>query len=49
MKKISRKNVLKITGEASAFKKIISRGNVIDVTVGVIVGGAFLQNSNKSC
>ncbi|MBQ9630573.1 MAG: large-conductance mechanosensitive channel protein MscL [Treponema sp.] len=27
--------------EASAFKKFISRGNVVDMAVGVIIGGAF--------
>jgi len=27
--------------ELSAFKKFISRGNVIDMAVGVIIGGAF--------
>ena len=27
--------------EASEFKKFISRGNVVDMAVGVIVGGAF--------
>ena len=29
------------TNELSAFKKFISRGNVIDMAVGVIIGGAF--------
>ncbi len=28
-------------GEVSAFKKFISRGNVVDMAVGVIIGGAF--------
>ena len=28
-------------GELGAFKKFISRGNVVDMAVGVIVGGAF--------
>lgn len=27
--------------EASAFKKFISKGNVVDMAVGVIIGGAF--------
>ena len=27
--------------EATAFKKFISRGNVVDMAVGVIIGGAF--------
>lgn len=26
------------------FKEFISRGNVIDLAVGVIIGGAFLQS-----
>ena len=30
-----------ITKEASDFKKFISRGNVVDMAVGVIIGGAF--------
>ena len=30
-----------ITKEVSDFKKFISRGNVVDMAVGVIVGGAF--------
>ena len=29
------------TKELGAFKKFISRGNVIDMAVGVIIGGAF--------
>ena len=29
------------TKELSAFKKFISRGNVIDMAVGVIIGGSF--------
>ncbi|MCQ2582764.1 MAG: large-conductance mechanosensitive channel protein MscL [Treponema sp.] len=28
-------------GEFGAFKKFISRGNVVDMAVGVIIGGAF--------
>lgn len=30
-----------VTTELSEFKKFISRGNVVDMAVGVIVGGAF--------
>lgn len=30
-----------VTTEISEFKKFISRGNVVDMAVGVIVGGAF--------
>ena len=30
-----------VTTEFSEFKKFISRGNVVDMAVGVIVGGAF--------
>lgn len=41
-KEIKKKNHLKnIAKEASDFKKFISRGNVVDMAVGVIVGGAF--------
>lgn len=36
------KNGLGAAGkELSAFKKFISRGNVVDMAVGVIIGGAF--------
>ncbi len=36
------KDGLNVAGkELSAFKKFISRGNVIDMAVGVIIGGAF--------
>lgn len=31
----------KATGFAAEFKKFIARGNVIDLAVGVIIGGAF--------
>ena len=37
--KISKKNM--IMNEVNEFKKFISRGNVVDMAVGVIVGGAF--------
>lgn len=41
-KEIKKKQQLKsITKEVSDFKKFISRGNVVDMAVGVIVGGAF--------
>lgn len=40
--KISKEKELnKIKQNASDFKKFISRGNVVDMAVGVIVGGAF--------
>lgn len=41
VKNISKENISKISKEASAFKSFISRGNVVDMAVGVIVGGAF--------
>lgn len=44
MKKIDikeTKEIEKIKKEASEFKKFISRGNVIDMAVGVIIGSAF--------
>ncbi len=31
----------------SEFKKFISKGNVVDMAVGVIIGGAFWKNSYK--
>ncbi|MDD5888245.1 MAG: large-conductance mechanosensitive channel protein MscL [bacterium] len=34
-------NIEKISKEASEFKNFISRGNVVDMAVGVIIGGAF--------
>lgn len=39
--KIAEKNIKKVKDEASEFKKFISRGNVVDMAVGVIIGGAF--------
>ena len=39
--RINSKNLRKITKEMSDFKTFISRGNVVDMAVGVIVGGAF--------
>lgn len=44
MKKIEineTKEIKKIKKEAGEFKKFISRGNVVDMAVGVIIGGAF--------
>lgn len=38
-KKIEKKNIL--MKEVNEFKTFISRGNVVDMAVGVIVGGAF--------
>ena len=38
---IAEENIQKVKKEASEFKKFISRGNVVDMAVGVIVGGAF--------
>ena len=35
------KELKKLKEEASEFKKFISRGNVVDMSVGVIIGGAF--------
>lgn len=35
------KNLEKISKEANEFKTFISRGNVVDMAVGVIVGSAF--------
>lgn len=40
-KKIVSEEIDKIKKEASEFKKFISRGNVVDMAVGVIVGAAF--------
>lgn len=37
----NKKEINKIKQNASDFKKFISRGNVVDMAVGVIVGGAF--------
>ena len=36
-----KKELIKIKGEMSEFKKFISRGNVVDMAVGVIIGAAF--------
>lgn len=39
--KTSDRHIKAITKEVSDFKKFISRGNVVDMAVGVIIGGAF--------
>ncbi len=41
LEQIAGENLKKMKKEASEFKKFISRGNVVDMAVGVIVGGAF--------
>lgn len=44
MKKVENqetKELKKLKEEAGEFKKFISRGNVVDMAVGVIIGGAF--------
>jgi len=38
---MEKKEKISIKGEMSEFKKFISRGNVVDMAVGVIIGGAF--------
>ena len=35
------KNLKKVNGVMSEFKAFITRGNVVDLAVGVIIGGAF--------
>ena len=45
--KIAEKELKKVKKEAGEFKKFISRGNVIDLAVGVVVGGAFTAISNS--
>lgn len=40
-KDLASKNIKKISKEASEFKTFISRGNVVDMAVGVIIGCAF--------
>lgn len=39
--KKANKQLNKLTNEVSQFKAFISRGNVVDMAVGVIIGGAF--------
>lgn len=41
MGKNNKSELKKIQKEAGDFKRFISRGNVVDMAVGVIVGGAF--------
>lgn len=41
MVKKQKKELKSLKKEAGDFKKFISRGNVVDMAVGVIVGGAF--------
>ena len=40
-KDLASKNIKKISKGASELKTFISRGNVVDMAVGVIIGGAF--------
>ena len=40
-KDLASKNIKKISKGASEFKTFISRGNAVDMAVGVIIGGAF--------
>ena len=40
-KDLASKNIKKISKGPSEFKTFISRGNVVDMAVGVIIGGAF--------
>lgn len=40
-KKMENKNLNKLTKGVTDFKTFISRGNVVDMAVGVIIGGAF--------
>lgn len=40
-KDLASKNIKKISNGASEFKTFISRGNVVDMAVGVIIGSAF--------
>lgn len=39
--KMAEKGMGKAKEEANAFKKFISKGNVVDMAIGVIIGGAF--------
>lgn len=38
---MKKNNAFKLKKEVEDFKKFISRGNVVDMAVGVIIGGAF--------
>ena len=40
-KELGKKELGKLKNEANAFKDFISRGNVVDMAVGVFAGGAF--------
>jgi large conductance mechanosensitive channel len=40
-------NIPQIIGIIGEFKKFITRGNVIDLAVGVIIGGAFQKIINS--
>ena len=40
-KELREKGNVKVKGGLSDFKDFISRGNVVDMAVGVIIGGAF--------
>lgn len=31
------------------FKEFALRGNIMDLAIGVVIGGAFQKNSNISC
>lgn len=41
IKEQNKKNIKRAKEEAGEFKKFISRGNVVDMAVGVIIGGGF--------
>lgn len=41
LEEVGKEELKKAKKEASKFKEFISRGNVVDMAVGVIVGGAF--------
>lgn len=41
LEKVSKEELKKAKKEVGKFKEFISRGNVVDMAVGVIVGGAF--------
>ncbi|MBE6825772.1 MAG: large-conductance mechanosensitive channel protein MscL [Ruminococcus sp.] len=44
---VAAKSVKKVGGFAADFKAFISRGNVLDMAVGVIIGGAFTAIVNS--
>lgn len=41
MKEVKTKEIKKLSKGVNEFKEFISRGNVVDMAVGVIIGGAF--------